>query len=116
MPKITVKHFASLRELLNDTKEETYELKQGTSLIDLLVRHIPERHKNESSRWIESLFEMDNKEIKLNEDGAPILKYYLVLINGKLYQFVAQDGENPGFKYKLQNGDAIAILPPMGGG
>ena len=115
MPKIKLKLFASLRELIDDTKEEEYDLKDGSTLMDFLIQYVPERHNNVSRKWNETLFEMEKNEVKF-DNGVPILKNYLILINGKLYQFLTEDGENPGFKYKLKDGDVVAILPPMGGG
>lgn len=115
MPKVKLKLFASLRELIDDTKEEEYEVKDGTMLMDLLLEYVPERHKAVSKKWKETLFEIEGNEIKL-DDGVPIIKHYLILINGKLHQFLSDEGKNPGFRYKLKDGDIVAILPPMGGG
>lgn len=51
MPRVKVKYFASLRELLGNTKEEEYKAKDRTMLMDLLLKHIPERHRNISRSW-----------------------------------------------------------------
>jgi len=117
MPKVIVKHFASLRELLDNTKEEEYEVQEGTMLMDLLLQHIPERHPNVSRSWKERIFETERGEIKFDRDGTPSLSgYYLILINGRSYHSISEGGRRLGIRYKLMDGDEIAILPPVGGG
>ncbi len=116
MPRVKVKYFASLRELLSNTREEKYEVKDGTTLMDLILKQIPEKHPNISKSWKERIFEMKKDKIKLDKDGTPILRYYLILINGTSYSLITENGKRPGFKYKLKDGDEIAIFPPVGGG
>ena len=116
MPRVKVKYFASLRELLSDTREEEYEVKDGTMLMDLILKHIPERHRNVSRGWKERIFEMERNKIKFDKDGTPVLRYYLILINGTSYRLITEDGKRPGLRYKLKDGDEIAIFPPVGGG
>ncbi len=112
-----MRYFALLRELLDNTKEEEYKVKDGTMLMDLLLDHIPRRHSNASKRWKERLFETERDGIKLDKDGTPSLKeYYLILINGRSYHSISEDGGRPGLRYKLKDKDEIAILPPVGGG
>ncbi len=117
MPKVKVRYFAFLCELLGNTREEEYEVKDGNVLMDLLLRHIPERHWNVSRKWKERIFETDRGEIKFDKGGTPSLTgYYLVLINGRSYRSISEDRRHPGLRYKLKDGDEIAILPPVGGG
>ena len=116
MPRVKVKYFASLRELLGNTKEEEYKAKDRTMLMDLLLEHIPERHRNISRSWKEMIFETEKDGIKFDKDGTPVLSYYLVLINGWSYRWVLQDGRRPGLRHELKEGDVIAIFPPVGGG
>lgn len=116
MPRVNVKYFASLRELLNNTREEKYEVKDGTMLMDLILKHIPERHPKASRKWKERIFEMKRNKIKLDKDGTPLLGYYLILINGTSYRLISENGKRPGLRYKLKDGDDIAIFPPVGGG
>lgn len=112
MPMVRVKYFASFRELLSNTREEEYEVRDGTMLMDLLLKHIPERHRNVSRGWKESIFEMDGDEIKFDKDGTPALRrYYMILVNGRYYNWIPK-----GLKYELKDGDVIAILLPVGGG
>ena len=117
MPRVTVRHFASLRELLGNTREEEYEVEDGTSLMDLLLKLVPERHRNASRRWKERIFETERDRIKFDKDGTPCLRgYHLILINGRSYRSISEDGRHLGLRYKLKDGDEIAILPPVGGG
>lgn len=117
MPRVKVRYFASLRELFGNTREEEYEVKDGTMLMDLLLKRIPERHQNASRIWKERIFETERDGIKFDKDGTPSLKgYYLILVNGRPCRLISEDGRHPGLRYKLKDGDDIAILPPVGGG
>jgi len=114
--KVKVRLFASLRELLGNIREEEYEVKDGTALVDLLLQHIPERHSNVSKSWREWIFETKRNEIKFDKDGIPVLSYYLILVNGRSYNSISEKGRRLGLRYKLKDGDEVAILPPVGGG
>jgi MoaD family protein len=114
--KVKVRFFASLRELLGNIREEEDEVKDGTMLTDLLLQYIPGRHNNISKSWKEWIFETERNEIKFGKDGIPVLTYYLVLVNGRSYNSISEDERRPGLRYKLKDGDEIAILPPVGGG
>jgi len=114
--KVKVRLFASLRELLGNIREEEYEVEDGTTLMDLLLQHIPGRHSNVSKSWKEWIFETERREIKFDKDGVPVLSYYLILVNGRSYNSISEDGRRLGLMYKLKDGDEIAILPPVGGG
>ncbi|MFQ5758128.1 MAG: MoaD/ThiS family protein [Candidatus Bathyarchaeia archaeon] len=117
MPRVKVRYFALLRELLGNTREEEYEVRNGTMLMDLLLEYIPKRHRNASTRWKERIFQTERGKIKIDKDGTPSLKgYYLILINGISHRSISEDGRHPGLRYKLKDGDEIAILPPVGGG
>ena len=117
MPRVKVRYFALLRELLDNTKEEEYEVKDGTMLMDLLLKHIPKRHRKVSRSWKERIFETERDGIKVDKDGTPSLRgYHLILINGRPYRSISEDGRQLGLRYKLKDEDEIAILPPVGGG
>ncbi len=103
--KVTVRYFGRLRELLA-TKKEEYELPEETSLMDLLVKVIPERHKEVSETWIKTIFRTVKNEILENKNGKPILKDYQILIGGRSFSL----------DYTLKDGDEVAVLPPFGGG
>jgi MoaD family protein len=117
MPTVKVKYFAFLRELLNNVREEEYKVTNGTTLIDLILNYIPQRHLSVSGKWKGKIFETKGHKVKLDDTGAPSLReYYLILINGRQFSSISQDGIDPGFRYRLKDGDEIAILPPVGGG
>ncbi len=105
MPTIKVRYFGRLRELLN-VKSEEYIVVNGATLRDLLLKYISERYKTVSKAWIETIFRTVKGEIVLNKDGTPLLKDYLLLINGKSHNL----------NYELKEGDEVAVLPPFGGG
>ena len=113
MPTVKVRYFAVLRELLGNTREEKYDNKNGTTLVDLLLNHIPERHRKVSKKWKERIFEMDKGEIRFDKQGIPVLsEYYLILVNGRHFNLISKRG----LMYKLKDGDVIAVLPPVSGG
>lgn len=114
--KVKVRFFASLRELLGNIREEEYEVKDGTTLMDLLLQYIPRRHSNVSKSWKEWIFETERHEVKFDKDGTPVLSYYLILVNGRSYNSISEDERRPGLRYKLKDGDEVAVLPPVGGG
>jgi MoaD family protein len=117
LARIKVRYFALLRELLGDTKEEEYEIMDGTTLLDLLLGEIGKRHPKSASQWKEHVFQTEEGEVALDRDGIPSLRgYYLILVNGKSYLSISEDGRQHGLGYKLRDGDEIAILPPVGGG
>jgi len=105
MITVKVRYFGELRELLN-LKEEEYQVKDGTTLTGLILKHIPERHEEVSKSWKETVFRMVRGEIATDGDGTPVLRNYLVLIKGK----------SPSLSYKLKDGDEVVVLPPSGGG
>jgi MoaD family protein len=113
MPRVKVRYFALLRELLGNTREEKHNIKDGTTLADLLLKHVPERHRKVSTKWKKRIFEMAKGKIKLDKHGTPVLNgYYLIVINGRCFNSISQ----MGLKYQLKDGDVIAILPPVSGG
>ena len=105
MTKVKTRYFGKIRELLG-VKTEEYDVKEGTTLADLLLIYIPERHKKESEAWKEAIFRTVKGEMLLNKDGTPVLKNYLILVDGKM----------SSLSRKLKEGDEIAVLPPFGGG
>lgn len=109
-----MKYFASLRELMG-MKKEKYEVKGGTTLMDLLLNDIPNKHQNISESWKHQVFDVEGGEIKFEKNKSPSLKY-LVLINGIYYNSIREGKTRLGFRYKLKEGDNISILPPVGGG
>ncbi|UCG44536.1 MAG: MoaD/ThiS family protein [Candidatus Bathyarchaeota archaeon] len=114
--RVNLRLFASLRELLGNIREEEYEVEEGTTLKDLLLSHVPQRHSNITKNWKEWIFETDGHKVKFDEQGSPVLSYYLILVNGKSINSISEDGKHPGLAYQLKEGDDLAILPPVGGG
>jgi molybdopterin converting factor small subunit len=105
VPKVKVRYFGRLRELLN-VKGEEYEVEDRAILADLLLKYIPERHAEVSKIWTETLFRTMKGEVLLSKDGTPLLRNYLALIEGK----------SANMNYRLNEGDEISVLPPFGGG
>lgn len=105
MVLIKVKYFSRVRELL-DLKEEQYEVVDGTSVMDILTKLIPERHPEVSKSWTRHLFLTIGDEVAFDKDGTPILSNYVALVNA----------EPRSLEYWLKDGDEIAILLPIGGG
>jgi len=105
MTKVKTRYFGKIRELLG-VKTEEYDVKEDATLADLLLTYIPERHKKESKVWRETIFRTVRGEMLLNKDGTPVLRNYLILI----------DGKTSSLTQKLKEGNEIAVLPPFGGG
>lgn len=105
MLKVIIRYFGKLREIL-ETECEEYNVKDNTKLGDLLLHFIPQKHKLAADIWQEKIFMMSDGFPLLNSDGAPILRNFLVLI----------DGKSLPMNHKLENGEEIIIMPPFGGG
>ncbi len=93
--RIKVKYFASLREAIG-VREEEYELEDGIKLIELLLNHIPERHRNVAEIWKEKIGGFLKRESSS----------YIVIVNGNRAKL----------DQELRDGDVVAVLPPVGGG
>ncbi len=91
--KITVKTFATLREVFSGTGVLTIELPEKSSVEDL----------------IEALRKQTKHKISLEDLGEsnPSIK---VLVNGREITYLN------GIKTELKDGDVVAIIPPVGGG
>jgi molybdopterin converting factor small subunit len=105
MPKVRVRYFGKLREQLG-VKEEEYTVKEGTTLEELLLNHIPTRHKQPSESWIGTVFRTVKGKIARDKDGAPVLRNQLIIV----------DGKSPRLRDELKDGVEVAIMPPFGGG
>ena len=93
--KVKMKYFASLRELIG-VGEEEYDVKDGTTLRELLVKYIPEKHKEAAGAWMERIAGI----LKGDKEG------YILIINGN----------KADLNQRLDEGDVVALLPPVGGG
>jgi len=96
LPKVTVKHFATIREIVGK-KEETLEVEEGTTLADLL--HV--LSKMYGQQFADYVYD--------KKTGAP-KEYLQFLINGRSTKSL------DGFKTKIIDGCQFAIIPPVGGG
>lgn len=93
---ITVKFFASLREITGK-KDEVFSLNNGL-LVEDLIKILIDKYGPEFKYYI-----YDEEKKSLKQDIQ-------FLINGRNV-FTLN-----GLKTKLKDGDQIAILPPVGGG
>jgi len=109
--KVWVRYFAGFRRLMG-LREEAYEVEEGTRLITLVSKIIPERHQGLSAIWMERLFQMRGGVLELDEEGNPLLnRAYMILMNGRHYNEYAE-----GLNRPLREGDTISILELVGGG
>lgn len=93
--RITVKFFTILREIVGK-KEEELEFSKGTTVKELL-KHLSE---NYGQAFKEYIFDKRGR-------AKGHLEF---LVNGKSITTLK------GFQTKLNDGDKIAIIPPVGGG
>jgi len=92
--RVKLTYFAGIAELTG-VKEEEIEVRNGTTLADLLSKILPSRHP----------------ELKEFLKEAISSGRYLVVVNGRSYTSLPG-----GLGYKLRNGDMISVFPPLGGG
>ncbi|MCW4015199.1 MAG: MoaD family protein [Candidatus Bathyarchaeota archaeon] len=93
--KVEVKFFTSLREITGKKVDEIQL--QNTITIDELVTLLCEKYGKEFREYI------------YNKKGN-VQEFLSFLVNGKNINNIQ------GFDTTLQNGDTVAILPPVGGG
>ena len=91
--KVTVKLFAEFREFLKKNEIEV-ELENGTNILKLL----------------EIISELYNLREKIFDDKNEIKQWIKILKNGRQIKFLN------GIKTKLEQGDEIALFPPLIGG
>ena len=93
--KIKIKFFTSLREITGK-KVEKIELQENITIDELII-------------LLSNKFGKKFKEYVYNKNGK-IQDFLSFLINGKNINTLQ------GLTTKLQEGDVVAILPPVGGG
>jgi len=91
--KVTVKLFAEFREFLKKNEIEV-ELENGTNILKLL----------------EIISDLYNLQEKIFDDKNEIKQWIHILKNGRQIQFLN------GLKTNLEQGDEIALFPPLIGG
>jgi len=94
MVKVTVKLFATLREMAG-WKERVYDLDPPD--VSSLLRTVQVKG--------EPFY-----DIVVDEEKGVLLSRYKVLVNGRDIEFLQ------GLKTILNSGDVVAIFPPAGGG
>jgi len=95
MPKIFVRGYASLRELLGS---RDLEIVTDAETVGLLIDFLAER------------FGSNLREMLLDPATKNILKGNKVLVNGRDVDFLQ------GLTTKLKDGDRVVLFPPSGGG
>jgi len=94
--KIKVRYFTTLRELARAAEEEI-EMKEGSTLVDLLKK-IASKYGGEASNY---LFDKRSGVID------PSIQF---LVNGISIHSLQ------GLRTELKDGNTVAIVPPIGGG
>lgn len=95
--KVKVRYFTTLRELAQRAEEE-FEL-EGNVCLRNLIEIIASKYGDEARRYLYS-----------DEDQRIVDPSVRFLINGKDSKMIR------GLETKLEDGDTIAIIPPIGGG
>ena len=96
--KVSIRFFASLRELVGK-KVETLEFSDSEeATVDLSLKRLSES------------FGKDFVEYVFNEKTGEVKSYLTLLVNGRSIAVL------DGLKTRLADGDVLAILPPVGGG
>jgi molybdopterin synthase sulfur carrier subunit len=96
--QIVVRFFTSLREIV-DKKEESLKFSDGEKVtVDLVLKTLTQRY---GKRFAEYVYDQKTGEVK---------GFLQFLINGK-----SASTQN-GLETALEDGDVLAILPPVGGG
>jgi len=96
--QVSVRFFTSLREIINK-KEETFEFPEGKPItVDLVLKTLARQY---GERFVEYVYDGKTGEVK---------GFLQFLVNGKSASTLK------GLETKLEDGDVLAILPPVGGG
>ena len=96
--QISVRFFTSLREIV-DRKEDILEFSETENVtIEKILTILSHRH---GKRFVEYVFNNETEEVK---------SFLQFLVNGK------STSNLEGLRTKLEDGDVLAILPPVGGG
>jgi MoaD family protein len=95
--KIKVEYLGHIRGIIGSEREEEVEIKEGSSLADLLMT-LSEKYGDPFQK---ALYEPKGKDVKTN---------YIITVNGYLLN------QLNGIETKLKNGDHVTLLPIVSGG
>ena len=96
--QVSVRFFTSLREIV-DKKEETLEFPEGEKVtVEMVLKTLTQRY---GKRFVEYVYDRKTGGVR---------GFLQFLVNGK--SAVPLNG----LQTTLENGDVLAILPPVGGG
>jgi len=96
--QVSVRYFTSLREIVN-RKEETLKFPEGEKItVDTVLKTLAQRH---GKRFVEYVYDTKTHEVK---------GFLQFLVNGRSAAILN------GLQTELEDGDVLAILPPVGGG
>ena len=96
--QVSVRFFTSLREITNK-KEETLKFPEGEKVtVDMVLKTLTQRY---GKRFVEYVYDRKTGEVR---------GFLQFLVNGKSAATLN------GLETELEDGDVLAILPPVGGG
>ena len=96
--QVSVRFFTSLREIA-DKKEETLKFPEGEKVtVDKVLKTLAQRY---GKRFVEYVYDAKTDEVK---------GFLQFLVNGRSAATLN------GLQTELEDGDVLAILPPVGGG
>ena len=96
--QVSIRFFTTLREIV-DKKEETLKFPEGEkATVDMVLKMLSQRYGNP---FVEYVYDRKTGEVR---------GFLQFLINGKSASTLN------GLETKLEDGDVLAILPPVGGG
>jgi sulfur-carrier protein len=96
--QIVVRFFTSLREIMG-TREENIDFPDNKKVtIEMVLEALNKRHGRDFHEYV------------YDDETGQVRSFLQFLVNGK-----SASSDN-GLKTKLEEGDVLAILPPVGGG
>jgi MoaD family protein len=96
--QVSVRFFTSLRETVGK-KEETLKFPEGSKVtVDTVLKILAQRY---GKRFVEYVYD---------EKTGEVIGFLQFLVNGKSAATLN------GLQTELEDGDVLAILPPVGGG